>query len=166
MPCSNSICAASKRPMIIRSRPRILCASAFVMSSSSDCGSRVALFLQHRTELAVDLGRIGTQLNGVAKLRNGSVDIASLERSTAFGDIEVGVLFAVVGRYELAPLLELCGRFVSFPGARQRETELIVRFPARRFEARGLGQFRDRVGHLAVLKQGFPQCEARSCERR
>ena len=41
MPCSNSICAASNLPIIIRSRPRILCASAFFTSSWRDFRQRL-----------------------------------------------------------------------------------------------------------------------------
>ena len=64
-PCSNSSLAASKRPMIIRSRPRTLCASALRTSSCKRARQR----LNRIADLALPVEAVPERVPGPRRLR-------------------------------------------------------------------------------------------------
>ena len=101
----------------------------------------------------------------MAELGGRLVQGASLQRRPPFRDIQAGILGPIVSRDQLASLQERRRRFLFPAGARQREPELVVRFPALRLQPRRFLQLGDRVGHVAVTQLRLAEREMRPRER-
>ena len=130
-----------------------------------DRAGHVPLLLQDRPEQALRFREVRPQLDRVAQLRRRSLEVALLERRAPLEDVQARGLVAIVGRHQLAALLQLGGGFLLAAGAGQGEAELVARLAALGREPRRLLQLLDRLRDLAVPQERLAERQVGPGER-
>src|SRR6267378_3080028 len=80
------------------------------------------------------------------------IQFAIGERGPAFGDVQAGILVAVVAGRKFAALLHFGCPLVLVAGPRQSQPELIVGFAALWVEPRRFLQFYDCLSQISILQ--------------
>src|SRR5580765_190145 len=80
----------------------------------------ITLLLESGAEKVLGLGGIGLQVESVPEFGNGFVVLTLVERSLAFCDVEVRILFPVISRGKLPAFLDFCRRLVFASSSSQR----------------------------------------------
>ena len=119
----------------------------------------VPLLCQGEPKIVLRFGRLRLQVDSLAELGDGLLQLTFIESSLAFGEVEIGILIPIIGGGEFPAFLHFGGGLVFTSSPSEGQAQLIVGFATLRIQTGGFLEFLDGFRDFAVAYESFSQSE-------